>query len=144
MSHEYLKGKLAMLTRSVTAVVDGYDGESIHAGTVVFVADPTTNWSKVIKDSRVVKVPTEYLTLCKPSRSLEGKTFCFTGQLDKTRDFYKAFVKLHGGDFRKTVTRDLNYLVMAYPNSYSTKAHKARSYGTKCINETELLSMIKV
>jgi NAD-dependent DNA ligase len=144
MAFQNLKGKLVLTTHTCSGKVDGFENENISAGTIVFVAECDETWSKVINSQRVLIVPTEYLIVCKPSKSLEGKTFCFTGQLDKTRDYYQAFISLHAGEFRSSVTRDLNYLVMADPNSYSSKAVKAKSYGTKCISEKELLKMVKV
>ena len=41
------------------------------------------------------------------------------------------------------VTKDLNYLVMADPGSGSSKAQKAKQYGTECIDEAQFLAMVE-
>ena len=41
------------------------------------------------------------------------------------------------------VTKDLKYLVMSDPNSGSSKAEKARKYGTKCIDEAEFSRIVE-
>ena len=73
---------------------------------------------------------------------LMGKTFCFTGTLPKPRKEYEDLVEKHGGTVLSGVTKELNYLVMADPNSGSTKAEKARRYGTKCIGPEEFDAII--
>ena len=42
----------------------------------------------------------------------------------------------------ESVTASLDYLVMADPNSTSTKACKARGYGVKLISEDDFLDMV--
>jgi DNA ligase (NAD+) len=73
---------------------------------------------------------------------LAGKTFCFTGALSKPRKEYEDMVEKNGGRVLNGVTKELNYLVMADPGSGSSKAEKARKYGTKCIDEAEFLSIV--
>jgi NAD-dependent DNA ligase len=74
---------------------------------------------------------------------LAGKTFCFTGALSKPRKEYEDMVEKLGGTVLAGVTKELNYLVMADPSSASSKAEKARKYGTKCINEADFLAVIE-
>ncbi len=73
---------------------------------------------------------------------LSGKTFCFTGALPLPRKEYEDMVEKHGGSVLSGVTKELNYLVMSDPNSGSSKAEKARKYGTKCIDADEFLKLI--
>lgn len=73
---------------------------------------------------------------------LAGLSFCFTGTLSKPRKELEDLVEKHGGNLLSGVTKDLKYLVMADPNSGSSKAEKAKKYGTKCINEAEFLKVI--
>lgn len=47
-----------------------------------------------------------------------------------------------GMEIFDTVTRGLDYLVMADPNSTSTKARKARQYGTELLSESDFLKMV--
>jgi DNA ligase (NAD+) len=73
---------------------------------------------------------------------LAGKTFCFTGALGKPRKEYEDMVEQHGGSVLPGVTKELSYLVMADANSGSSKAEKARKYGTQCIDEAAFLALI--
>jgi DNA ligase (NAD+) len=73
---------------------------------------------------------------------LSGKTFCFTGSLPRPRKEYEALVEKHGGRVLSAVTKDLNYLVMSDPNSGSTKAEKARKYGTQCIDADGFMALV--
>ena len=50
-------------------------------------------------------------------------------------------VEQHGGTLLSGVTKELNYLVMADPASGSSKAQKARKYGTECIDEAGFLAL---
>ncbi|MEO8706296.1 MAG: NAD-dependent DNA ligase LigA [Kofleriaceae bacterium] len=74
--------------------------------------------------------------------SLSGKTFCFTGALSKPRKDYEQMVEANGGSLLSGVTKDLNYLVMADPESGSSKAQKAKQYGTLCIDEAAFVALI--
>jgi DNA ligase (NAD+) len=73
---------------------------------------------------------------------LLGQSFCFTGALSRPRKEYEDIVEKHGGTLLSGVTKDLKYLVMADPNSGSSKAEKAKKYGTKCINEADFLAVV--
>ena len=75
--------------------------------------------------------------------ALAGKTFCFTGALSKPRKEYEELVEKHGGTVLSGVTKELNYLIMADPSSGSSKAEKARKYGTECIDEARFLSIVR-
>lgn len=73
---------------------------------------------------------------------LEGKTFLFTGTLEKfTRDQAKELVEENGGKLISGVSKKLNYLV-AGPGAGS-KLTKAEALGTvEVINEQDFLDMI--
>ncbi len=73
---------------------------------------------------------------------LAGLSFCFTGALSKPRKELEDIVEKHGGNLLSGVTKDLKYLVMSDPNSGSSKAEKARKYGTKCIDEAEFFKLV--
>jgi DNA ligase (NAD+) len=73
---------------------------------------------------------------------LSGLSFCFTGASDRPRAELTALVESRGGSVLASVTKDLKYLVIADPASTSSKAEKARKYGTKLITEAELDAMI--
>jgi DNA ligase (NAD+) len=73
---------------------------------------------------------------------LSGLSFCFTGALSKPRKEFEDLVEKHGGSLLSGVTKDLKYLVMSDPNSGSSKAEKARKYGTKCIDEADFFKVV--
>ncbi len=73
---------------------------------------------------------------------LAGKTFCFTGTLPRPRKEYEALVEKHGGTVLSGVTKELHYLVMSDPSSASTKAEKARKYGTQCIDADAFMALV--
>lgn len=73
--------------------------------------------------------------------NLSGKSFCFTGTLSIKRAEAEKMVEDNGGSC-KSVGRALTYLVIADPASNSSKAVKARSLGTKCIDEKEFLALL--
>jgi DNA ligase (NAD+) len=74
--------------------------------------------------------------------ALAGKSFCFTGALPRPRKEYEDLVEAHGGTLLSGVTKELTYLVMSDPASGSTKAEKARKYGTQCIDAEAFLAII--
>ncbi|MFX1476992.1 MAG: NAD-dependent DNA ligase LigA [Promethearchaeota archaeon] len=75
---------------------------------------------------------------------LKGKTFCFTGALKSiTRDQAKSLLEEHGGIFKKSVIKNLDYLVTNDPNSGSEKNIKSKEYGVKIISEDQFLKMIQ-
>lgn len=76
------------------------------------------------------------------SGPLAGKSFCLTGALSKPRKHYVALIERQGGRVLGAVTQELDYLVMADPESGSSKAVKARRYGTKVLSEAELLGLL--
>jgi DNA ligase (NAD+) len=73
---------------------------------------------------------------------LAGKTFCFTGTLGRPRKELEQMVEDRGGTLLAGVTKDLHYLVMADPGSGSSKAQKARKYGTECLDEAQFMALI--
>lgn len=80
-----------------------------------------------------------------------GTTVCFTGALTATingapvtREQASEFASEAGLLVLESVTKKLDVLVVADPNSMSGKAKKARSYGTRIIAEQVFWSMIGV
>lgn len=73
---------------------------------------------------------------------LNGKSFCFTGEMSHPREELIQFVIDNGGIVKSSVVKNLSYLVIADPNSQTTKAKAARKNGTKCVSEQELFDMI--
>jgi DNA ligase (NAD+) len=73
---------------------------------------------------------------------LSGLTFAFTGSATRPRGELTQLVESNGGRVLSGVTKELNYLVIADPASTSSKAVKARQYGTKLITEDDLEALV--
>lgn len=79
----------------------------------------------------------------KKEGKLSGMSFCFTGAMEFKRKDLQKMVEENGGTNFDSVKKGLSYLVMADPNSTSTKAKKAREQGTKMITPEQFLEMVK-
>lgn len=84
--------------------------------------------------------------------ALAGKSFCFTGAIQRTnpstgsrwtRSQMQGLVKREGGVVKNSVSQGLDFLVMADPESKSTKAQKARSLGIAILAEDAFFDMVK-
>ncbi len=80
---------------------------------------------------------------------LVGKSICFTGELNRlingapvSRDLAERIALERGMIVRDSVTKKLDYLVVADPDSMSGKAKKARQYGIRIIAEPIFWSMM--
>jgi len=71
----------------------------------------------------------------KSAGPLEGKSFCFTGELSMKRGEAETLVRSLGGTVKASVTKGLSYLVTNDPLSGSEKNKKALSYGVAVIDE---------
>jgi DNA polymerase III subunit epsilon len=77
-----------------------------------------------------------------PAGAFVGKTVCFTGELlgridgqRVTRDVAEARARQNGMLVQQGVTKGLDILVVADPDTQSGKAKKARQYGTRIMAE---------
>jgi DNA ligase (NAD+) len=73
--------------------------------------------------------------------NLSKVSVCFTGALSKPRAVYEKLVRDAGGVVHSSVGAGLSDLVIADPESTSSKAKSARKYGVKCIGEGEFLAL---
>ena len=75
------------------------------------------------------------------SNKLQGKTFVFTGTLDRlSRERAEELVRQNGGNVSTSVSRDTSFVVAgAAPGSKYAKAEKL---GVKIINETEFVELV--
>jgi len=74
---------------------------------------------------------------------LSGQSFVVTGTLESMgRDEAAELVRSHGGTFQNSVGKGTTYLVMG-AKAGSSKADKARKLGTKVIDESQFLELIK-
>ena len=92
-----------------------------------------------VEDKSIAKTPAAK----KASSSLEGKSFCFTGELKSmNRKEAEEKVKTLGGSAKSTVAKSLDYLVTNDPDSCSSKNKKAAELGVKIIDEKAFLKLI--
>lgn len=72
--------------------------------------------------------------------NLTGKSFAVTGTTELPRKELIKFIEDNGGEYKKSVGKDCSYLIIADPNSTSSKAVAARKIGIKLITEQDLLA----
>jgi DNA ligase (NAD+) len=92
----------------------------------------------------------ENKVMSKKGSKLSGKSFCFTGKIEKiddngdryTRDKMTELVIENGGDVADSVRKGLTYLVQADPNSHSSKTKKALQMGVEILSESDFFKMI--
>lgn len=84
-------------------------------------------------------------------KNLEGKTVCFTGELrcrincqTITRDVAIKIASNKGLIIKNSITKGVDFLVTADPNSLSSKARKARQYGIRIIAEPAFWNMLGI
>jgi DNA polymerase-3 subunit epsilon len=80
--------------------------------------------------------------VARTSNDLRGLSVCFTGQMTAlldghpvTRELATEMAEAHGLTVSHTVTKHLDLLIVADPNTMSGKARKARSQGTRIMAE---------
>jgi DNA ligase (NAD+) len=127
--------KWKKLTAKAIGLLPGYQGTK---GSRIAAA-VEENWP-------LIEAVAEHLTITngrpKPSNGkLTGKSFCFTGTMTNPRKTLEQKVNDAGGQIR-SVSKELDFLVIADPNSLSSKAAKARKLGVKLISEQDFLKML--
>jgi DNA ligase (NAD+) len=75
--------------------------------------------------------------------NLTNKSICFTGAMQNKRSVLEKMAADAGAELKSSVGKGLTYLVIADPNSTSSKAVAARKLGTKLISEDEFLDLVK-
>lgn len=73
---------------------------------------------------------------------LTGKSFAITGTLSIKRAEVEKMIVDNGGELKNSVGKNLSYLIIADPQSASSKAQAARKMGTVLINESQFLELI--
>jgi DNA ligase (NAD+) len=74
---------------------------------------------------------------------LTGKSICFTGAMKNKRSVLEKMAADEGADVKSSVGKGLTYLVIADPNSTSSKAVAARKLGTTLISEDDFLNIVE-
>ena len=75
---------------------------------------------------------------------LSGKSITFTGAMKNKRPVLEKMATEAGADVKSSVSKGLNYLVIADVNSTSSKAVAAKKMGTKLISEEDFVDMINM
>ena len=86
------------------------------------------------------------------SGELAGKSFCFTGKIERvgedgkrfTRSLMQDLVMQNGGSVMDKVRGGLTYLVQADPDSQSSKSKKAEKLGTEILSEAAFFEMVGI
>lgn len=77
----------------------------------------------------------------KSTDKLKGLAFAITGKKETySRDELAAMIKENGGEYKSSITKDLNYLIAG--EDAGSKLEKATALGVKVITEKEFLELI--
>ena len=129
--------KLSQATINELREVDGV-GEIVAESIVAWFADEDN--IKLLEKFANLGVTPQFT---KKSGSLIGQSFVITGTLQSMgRDAAAEKIRNLGGTFQTAVAKDTTYLV-AGGKIGASKLKKAKQYGTKIIDEQELLNMIR-
>lgn len=127
--------------------------EKIQALTVPQIADipgmgtksATFIYQGLKKKEILIKKLLKHIKIVDPkpkvSTKLKGLSFCFTGEMNHTREDLEQMVEENSGEV-KGVSGKLTYLVQADPTSESGKSAKAKKLGTKIISEEQFLAIL--
>ncbi len=93
---------------------------------------------------RLIESGAVAITVSEPSDGvLAGRSFCFTGSLNRTsRSEVEKLVRAAGGTVKSSVSAILDYLVTNSPDSGSSKAKKAQTLGIAIISEDAFFDML--
>ncbi len=128
--------KLLLATEDQIADVYGFAQIMAH-NIVQGLAENSTEMRRLVQDG-IITIETA------AGGKLEGKSFCFTGELvTMKRQDAEALVKKNGGSCKSSVTKDLTYLVTNDTTSGSSKNVKAASLGIPVITEEQFLALLK-
>ena len=127
--------KLLLATQDQIADVYGF--AQIMAHTIVQgLAENAAEMRTLVQDGIII-IET------KSGGKLEGKSFCFTGELvTMKRQDAEQLVKQNGGVCKSSVTKDLTYLVTNDTTSGSSKNVKAAQLGIPVITEEQFLKLL--
>lgn len=117
-------------------------GPKIAESVVAFFNDPGNQ--ETIEKLRVAGVSLQRQSESgqNAGRPLDGLTFVFTGRLERfTRPEAEALVTRLGGRVAQDVSRRVSYVVAG--DEAGSKAERARSLGTRIIDEAEFLSLVE-
>ncbi len=131
--------QLAHASLDQLLVVDGI-GRIVAESILAWFADPD-NLKLLEKFDQIGVEPQAEKT----SGKLNGQNFAVTGTLETmSREEAADRIRQLGGEFQTSVGKSTNYLVAGDPSKLgNSKRAAAEKFGTKIINETEFLNLIK-
>ena len=119
------------------------DFEKIH-GIGSIVAQTIYDWFSNSQNKKMLNELLSYISIKKEnkqSNKLFGKTFVFTGSLEKiSRDQAKKITKDNGGSVSSTVSKNTDFVVAG--DEAGSKLENAKKLGVKVISEEEFLKLI--
>jgi DNA ligase (NAD+) len=147
------KRRVQLIQEAVPGVLDNL--EDWLAGTLENVADKAgvPNMGRSLSEAVIAKTDliqaflNNGVTLKATEKKVvatDAKSFCFTGASSKPRKELVAMAEAAGHTVKSGVGVGLDYLVLADPDSNSSKAVKARKLGTQCISEEDFYALAKM
>ena len=96
-----------------------------------------TDWREIV-NATTPRLPTPGAA----SRIQPGTSVCFTGSMRYPRQACIDLAEAAGLTVHDRVTKSLDILVVADPDSQSNKARKARDYGTRIVSESAFFALL--
>lgn len=103
-----------------------------------------SNWDEIIIDLRTSQShPRTEPPAVHGSQLVPGSAICFTGEMEwGRRDDFEALAIANGFVVKPGISRQVDILVIADPDSQSGKARKARELGIRILSEARFLHLI--
>jgi DNA ligase (NAD+) len=128
--------KMLNITRSEIAVIDQFGEERAD-----FIVDGLRRNESVVRELEgLVTIKASAVSTLSVG-PLSGLSFCITGKLSQPKKVYETMIASAGGEYKTSVRRGLDYLIVADPSSGSAKLQKAEKNGIKIISEDEFTMM---
>ena len=126
-----------LLISTVEEIASVYGFAQTMAKIVVEGLNENSQEMKNLVNNKIIEI------ISSEEGTLNGKSFCFTGELHSmNRNDAQNLVKQNGGTVKSSVTKDLSYLVTNDKDSGSSKNQKAAKFGIPIIDEETFLQMI--
>ena len=126
-----------LLLATEDQIADVYGFAQIMAHTIVQGLSENAAEMRALVQDGIITIES------KSGGKLEGKSFCFTGELvTMKRQDAEQLVKQNGGVCKSSVTKDLTYLVTNDTTSGSSKNVKAAALGIPVITEEQFLKLL--
>lgn len=149
-AHEdYLRNLIAVALRD--AIITETEYRDLHE-VACLLGLSERSFLALLSEGQACAAPGDFSTPAVPlPDTLKGKTVCFTGTLRYLlngealpRPTAEALARQHGMVVRSSVTKRLDFLVTADPDSLSSKARAARRYGVRILAESAFWNMLGI